>query len=89
MARVEAWLDEPIDWSEADYFPYDWGTHGEALSFFERVDDETLDALGVEIVMGDRPGSSYYAAELPGSIEATNATAHRLGLPFRFRRATE
>jgi hypothetical protein len=88
VKAVEDWLDEPIEWGEIDWFPYDWGDQGHALGFFEALDGETLDALGVEIVMGACPGSTYYAAELPGSIEAANAVAERLGLPFRFRSAT-
>lgn len=86
LKAVEDWLDEPIEWGEIDWFPYDWGGQGNALAFFESLDGETLDALGVEIVMGEHPGSTYYAAELPGSIEEANAVAERLGLPFRFRR---
>ncbi len=87
LKAVEDWLDEPIEWDESDWFPYGWGDQGHALSFFEALDGETLDALGVEIVMGEHPGSTYYAAELPGSIEEANAAAEGLGLPFRFRGA--
>jgi hypothetical protein len=47
-----------------------------------------LKALGIVVVEGDRPGSSYYAAELRGSIDDANAAAAKLELPFRFRRAT-
>ena len=83
---VEDWLDEPIHWNESNWFPYGWGGQGHALSFFEALDNETLDALDIDIVLGDHPGSTYYAAELPGSIEEANAVAERLGLPFRFRR---
>ena len=43
------------------------------------------DALGVVIVEGDRPGSSYFAAELRNELADANAAAQRLGLPFRFR----
>lgn len=87
LKAVEDWLDESIEWGEIDWFPYDWGGQGHALTFFESLDSETLDALGVEIVMGEHPGSTYYAAELPGSIEEANVAAEGLGLPFRFRGA--
>lgn len=82
---VERWLSEPIDWGESEWFGRDWGGQGQAYRFFQGMDSETCDALGIVIVAGDCPGSSYFAAELHHEIADANAAAERLGLPFRFR----
>ena len=49
------------------------------------LDDKTLDALGVEIIEGEHPGSSYYAAELRQDVDYANQVAREMGLEFRFR----
>jgi hypothetical protein len=82
---IERWLKEPIDWDEQEWFPKDWSGQGTALEFFHRLDRDALYALGVAIVEGDHPGSSYYAAELRNELADANVAAQRLGLPFRFR----
>jgi hypothetical protein len=56
--------------------------------FFRDQEFAMLKALGIVVVEGDWPGSTYYAAELRGSIDDANATAATLEVPFRFRRAT-
>lgn len=83
---IEDWLKAPVDWSACDSWPEGWSGQGRALSFFRDQDSDTLEALGVVLVEGEHPGSSYYAAELEGSIGDANAAAARLKLPFRFRR---
>ena len=45
---------------------------------------DTLDELGIKIVEGEYPGSTYYAAELMGDVEEANVVAARLGVPVRF-----
>lgn len=85
QAAIEDWLGEPADYSQSESFPINHGSQGQAKAFFERMDWETLKALGVVIVEGDHPGSTYYAAELKNSIEEANEVAEELGLPFRFR----
>ena len=59
---------------------------GAAKVFFDSLDFDTLDELGIKIVEGEYPGSTYYAAELMGDVEVANAVASRLGVPVRFRR---
>jgi len=56
------------------------------MKFFEIMPHKLLGALGVIIIEGEHPGSSYYAAELRGNIDAANAVAARRALPFRFAR---
>jgi hypothetical protein len=82
---VQAWLTQPVDWDQSDYFPADWHGTGRAYEFFRQLDPEVLAALGVVIVEGDHPGSDYIAAELRSEIDEANVAAANLGLPFRFR----
>jgi hypothetical protein len=84
--EIEKWLQSPVNWSACDSWPEGWSGQGQALSFFRDQDFEILDALGVVIVEGEHPGSTYYAAELERPIDEANAAAARLELPFRFRR---
>ena len=58
-----------------------------AMAFFNVTAAGVAQELGVEIVEGEHPGSSYFAAELRNDIDDANATAEQLGLPFRFRAA--
>ncbi len=83
---VEDWLAEPIDWMQSEWIPVRSGAQGAAFGFFEDQPYELLKELGVVIVDGEHPGSSYVAAELRANIEDANAAAERLGLPFRFKR---
>ena len=81
----ETWLQQKINWSYVDYFPKHYSGVAVAKQFFECLDDKTLDALGVEIIEGEHPGSSYYAAELRQDIDYANQVASEMGLEFRFR----
>jgi hypothetical protein len=83
---VAEWLQEPADTSQCDSFPMSAGPQGAALVFFQSQPYELLDALGVEIVEGEHPCSSYYAAELRNGIDKANQMAEQLGLPFRFKK---
>ena len=56
------WLAAPVEWQED--MPYNASAQGIAKHFFEHEDLATLDKLGVWIVEGEFPGSTYYAAEL-------------------------
>lgn len=84
---IQSWLADPIEWHDMEHFPRDWGPQGRALAFFESLPFATQQALGVEIIEGDHPGSTYFAAELRQDIESANREAANLGLPFRFRAA--
>ncbi len=84
VAAIERWLDEPVNWRMTEFWPSDWSSQGKALQFFQQVDDDTLDAIGVVIVEGQHPGSTYYAAELRSPVYKANTAAEALGLPFRF-----
>jgi len=82
--RVRDWLEDDIDWDYVEFFPMHTGPQGETLAYFESVDGDVLDAFGVVLVYGDRPGSTYFAAELKTDVDTANSKAAELGLDFRF-----
>jgi hypothetical protein len=77
------WLAAPIEWTED--MPDNATAQDSAKRFFEHEDLATLDKLSVSIVEGEFPGSTYYAAELSGTVEKANEIAQQLGLSYRFR----
>ena len=81
----ETWLQQKINWRDVDYFPKHYSGVAVAKQYFEGLDDKTLDALGVEIIEGEHPSSSYYAAELRQDVDYANQVAREMGLEFRFR----
>ena len=83
--RIEDWLAEGIDWDEAEWFDSGWSGQDAALGFFSDLSAAVRKLLGVVIIEGEYPGSSYYAAELRGEIGPAKAAAQALGLAFRFR----
>lgn len=85
---IEDWLSDPIDWMQSEWFPVRSGPQGAALGFFQDQTYDLLDALGVVIVEGEHPGSTYYAAELRQGIDEANHKAKAMGLPFRFKKET-
>ena len=83
----ETWMHQQVNWGYVDYFPKHYSGVAVAKQYFESLDGNVLDALGVEIIEGEHPGSSYYAAELRQDVEYANQVARDLGLDFRFRSA--
>jgi len=83
--EAQTWLESDIEWGDYEWFPKYTGAQGHAMEFFESLPFETLKAIGVVIVEGDHPGSTYYAAELSTSIELANVRVAELELPFRFK----
>lgn len=84
----DVWLQQPIDWGFVDYFPNHYSGVAVAKQYFEELDGDTLDALGVDIIEGEHPGSSYYAAELRQDIDHANQVARDMRLDLRFRGLT-
>jgi hypothetical protein len=81
----ETWLYQKVNWGYVDYFPKHYSGVAVAKQYFEGLDNKTLDALGVEIIEGEHPGSSYYAAELRQDVNYANQVAREMDLGFRFR----
>lgn len=89
VQTVRDWLDEEIDWDESDYFDAIWNGQAAAKAYFDDLPTNILKALGVRIVEGDRPGSTYFAAELHKSPEVANLVAETLVLDCRFLSMTQ
>ncbi len=66
------------------YLPESGTAQGAALAFFRRMAVDDLETLGVDVVEGEHPGSTYYAAELRGDIDEANRAAEAAGIPVRF-----
>jgi hypothetical protein len=54
------------------------------MEYFQSMDVGQRKSLGVRVVEGEHPGSTYYAAELHGDIDEANRTAEEAGIPVRF-----
>lgn len=85
LAEVDEWLDDDVDWQYMEFWPDGWSGQCKALNFFQQLGRATLEDIGVVIVEGEHPGSTYYAAELRADIEEANSATARLGLPFKFK----
>lgn len=81
-AEVQQWLEQELPLGYE--VPLHLGPMGEAYGFFQGLEYATLKALGVVVVEGEHPGSSYCAAELRRPVEEANKTAELLGIPIRF-----
>ena len=86
LRAVRTWLREKPDWSqEDDYLPSHTNAQGAALTYFRGMNFTDREALGIVIVEGEHPGSSYYAAELNEDPATANRTAIERGLGVWFR----
>ena len=84
---VEKWLDSEPEWiNESDYLPASSSAQELALQHFQSMDHKLLSVLGVVIVEGEHPGSTYYAAELQIGTDEANERARQLNVPLRFKR---
>lgn len=84
---LEEYFNEPPDWgNEYDWIDDQASAQGAAYQYFMREDHDLLEQLGVVVIEGDHPGSSYFAAELRVPIEEANALAKKAGIPIRFKR---
>lgn len=82
--EIEKWFESPPDWAfEDDYLPQSGTAQGAAMEFFQSMDIDQRRALGVRIVEGEHPGSTYYAAELRNEIDQANRAAKQAGIPVQ------
>ena len=56
-----------------------------AYRFFSSMDYADLKTLGVKVIEGEHPRSTYYEAELAIPIEEANARAEASGIDIRFK----
>lgn len=82
---IEKWFGGAPNWSfEGDYLPDSGTAQGAALEFFRNMMPDELEALGVDVIEGEHPGSTYYAAKLRVDIDDANRAAEAAGLSIRF-----
>jgi len=82
---VATWLTEGPDWDdEGDYSPIPGDGRTAAMKLLQTEDGEILHALGIVIIEGEHPGSTYYAAKLEKPIDEANRESRRLGVRYRF-----
>jgi hypothetical protein len=81
VPQIDEWFAEPPNWNFEDDYLHSNTAQGAALSFFRGMDIEEITLLGVDIVEGEHPGSSYYAAELQVDIDQANRAAVAAGIP--------
>lgn len=84
VASILGWLAEPLTLADYEHVSPYVGPQGQAYQFFDTLPQSDLLALGVQLVEGDRPGSSYNAAELTLNVDEANARVAELGWPIRF-----
>jgi hypothetical protein len=84
--EMEKWSESEPNWlHEADYFDVPASGQDYSLTFFrDYTDPKVLERLGIEIIEGEHPGSTYYAAELTIPVEDANRRAEEAGIPIRF-----
>ena len=82
-AIVDGWLSSELPCCYE--MPLQKGPMGEAYGYFLQQDREMLKALGVVVIEGEHPGSSYFAAELRVPVDDANYVAAALDIPIRFK----
>ena len=84
---IDRWLAAEPNWTyECEYFE-EWADgQRAALNFFRGIDLDSISGINIDIVEGEHPGSTYYAAELAMNPEEANAIAAHEGIPLRFRK---
>lgn len=82
---IDDWLSgAPDPCQEWESYYKTGNAQGAAYDRFLREDPELMHALGIVVIEGDCPGSSYYAAELHTEVEEANRIAAERGWTIRF-----
>jgi hypothetical protein len=68
-----------IDFGNSEFFQCT-SCDGYALGYFQRFDVETLDQLGVYLIEGEQPASSFSEAVLREDMDYANQVARGKGL---------
>lgn len=85
VPEIERWFGSAPDWRiEEEYLPQTATARGAAMEFFESMGGDELETLGVDLIEGEHPGSSYHAAELSIDIDEANRAAAEAGIAVRF-----
>lgn len=89
VREIEEWLEEPPDGEEWEDFYKQSDPQGLAYCRFVYEDREICEQLGIVVVEGEQPGSSYFAAELRGNVDEANRIAEARGWSLRFVRESD
>lgn len=90
VPSVQNWFaGAPDRDGEEYYFPPTATAQYAALEFFRFVSPADLKTLGIRIVEGEHPASTYYAAELDKYVDEANRSAEAAGIPVRFQSRDE
>ena len=85
--EMKKWAVSEPDWSneEANYFSIPASGQDYAFMYFRDLFDiEANEKLGVQIIEGEHPASTYYAATLTKPIDEANLIAVSEDIPVRF-----
>lgn len=89
--RLEAtalkWMRGSPDADDTDHFVVAGDGQAVAFNHFSDLDEEALELLQIVIVEGDRPGSTYFAAELRCNVDEANRICREHDLPYEFESA--
>lgn len=80
--ELDKWLSEQPDTDYEEEFEDGPNPVRSAYRFF--VGDDICDDIGITIVEGDCPGSSYFAARLDVDVDEANEKCVELDLPYVF-----
>ena len=85
--EIKEWFASEPNWAnESEYVQEQSSSQGAAYLYFRDLEFGTLKRLGVSVIEGEFPGSSYCAAELRGTIDEANTHAHELNLDIVFEK---
>jgi hypothetical protein len=79
--EVQEWLDEHVELEDLGTWEAMRHTHyGPGIEIYEQMSREQANDLGLELIDGDHPGSSFVGVAYHGDIEELNEGFERLGM---------
>ena len=82
VSTVDEWADEVME--EPEWLPLSATPNGQAYLLFEDWDPDIRDCLGIQLVEGDHPGSSFMGAQIFENLDDVNKELQGMGIPLRF-----
>ena len=88
-------INEVQEWLDSDVEPDDMGLlegmsytpYGPPIEFYERVPHADSDRIGLTLIEGDHPGSSFAGVQLLNTPEDANRELQKLGINVIVREA--
>jgi hypothetical protein len=81
---IKQWFEEEPDAYESDWLPDHHSAQGLAKWYFETLDDDIIDFLGIVFVEGECYGNGFQAAQLTMDVDQTNQIAKERSLDIHF-----